>query len=157
MGPTIVLRPVTDVIERNQDGIVQVYMDNPIANDVTLTVDANIQVPTGLHVYGQGFAIGGTAGVARGIFEVPPGTSRSIEVTIKADNTARIGSSTIKFSGYYWPGDNKDNSQQISYTYSVNVKEASKEPEKSPEEAAGFAGVLAVVSVLGAAYLLSRK
>ncbi|MGB9929372.1 MAG: hypothetical protein ACPK85_13380, partial [Methanosarcina sp.] len=56
VGPTVVLRPVNDVITENQDGLVELYIDNPSLNDVTLNVDARISVPSGIHVYGQGFA-----------------------------------------------------------------------------------------------------
>lgn len=163
VGPTVVLRPVTSVIERNQDGIVELYMDNSALNDVTLTVEARIEVPSGLHVYGQGFGSASAAGVVMGSFEVPPGTARTISVNVKADETARIGSNSIKFGGLYYPGDNKDNFQPLSLTYGITVKEASAEiPKETPAGATpkgipGFVGVLAVVGILGAAYLLSRK
>lgn len=164
VGPTVRLRPVVDVIERNQDGLVELYMDNPSLNDVTLNVEARVSVPSGIHVYGQGFGMAGAAGTVMGIFEIPPGVARTISVSIKADKSARIGSHSMQFSGLYWPGENKDNYQPISLTYGVNVKAASEEPEKPPEGAEtpassipGFAGVLAIVSILGAVHLLSRN
>lgn len=163
VGPTVRLRPVIDVIERNQDGIVEIYMDNPTLNDVTLTVEARVAVPSGIHVYGQGFGSAGAAGMVMGTFEVPPGNARTINVAIKADKSARIGSHSLQFTGLYWPGDNKDKYQPISLTYNVNIKEASEEPEKPPEGAEtpakipGFAGVLAIVSILAVARLLSKK
>ncbi|MDP2767349.1 MAG: PGF-CTERM sorting domain-containing protein [Candidatus Methanoperedens sp.] len=164
VGPTVNLRPVTEVIERNQDGIVELYMDNSDLNDVTLTVEARITAPSGIHVYGQGFALAGAAGVVMGKFEVPPGTARTISVNIKADESARIGSHSIKFTGLYYPGDNKDNYQPLSLTYPVTVKEASKEPEKPPEGAGtpttktpGFGAVLAIFGVFAIARMFSRK
>ncbi len=164
VGPTVNLRPVTEVIERNQDGIVELYMDNSDLNDVTLTVEARITAPSGIHVYGVGFALAGAAGVVMGKFEVPPGTARTISVNIKADESARIGSHSIKFTGLYYPGDNKDNYQPLSLTYPVTVKEASKEPEKPPEGAEtpkpsipGFGVVLAILGVFAMARLMSRK
>jgi len=165
IGPTVRLRPVTDVIERTQDGIVEIYMDNPSLNDVTLKVEARIEVPSGIHVYGQNFGQAGAAGVVMGTFEIPPGVARTISVAIKADKSARIGSHSLQFTGLYWPDDNKDNYQPLSLTYGVTVKEASEEPEKppagttttAPAKVPGFITVLALVSVLGAAYLLSRN
>lgn len=164
VGPTVRLRPVTDVIERTQDGIVEIYMDNPSLNDVTLKVEARVSVPSGIHVYGQSFGQAGAAGVVMGTFEVPPGTARTINVAIKADKSARIGSHSLQFTGLYWPGDNKDNYQPLSLTYGVTVKEASEEPEKppagtttAPAKVPGFVGILALVSILGATYLLSRN
>ncbi len=163
VGPTVNLRPVTDVVEKNQDAIVELYMDNPGLNDVTLTVEARITVPSGIHVYGQGFALAVGGGVAMGQFEVPPGTARIISVNIKADESARIGSHSIKFTGLYYPGSNKDNYQPISLTYPVTVKAASKEipPEgtttPTPKGIPGFGAVLAIFGVFAIARLLSRK
>ncbi len=131
VGPSVTLRPVTDVIETNQDGIVELFMNNPSLNDVTLNVDARISVPSGIHVYGESFGQGTGAGVVAGTFSVPPGTSRTINLVIKADDSARIGSHTLQFTGLYWPDDNKDNFQPLSLTYSVTVKTPSKAPESA--------------------------
>ena len=49
VGPTVVLRPVNDVITKDEDGLVELYVDNPSLNDVTLNVDARISVPSGIH------------------------------------------------------------------------------------------------------------
>jgi len=69
VGPTITLRPVNDVIDNSQDGLVELYMNNPSVNDVTLTADIQISVPSGIHVYGEGFGYGGAAGTVAGTFE----------------------------------------------------------------------------------------
>jgi len=166
VGPSITLRPVTEVIEANQDGIVELFMNNPSLNDVTLTVDAQVKVPSGIHVYGESFGQGAGAGVVAGTFSVPPGTSRIITVTVKADKSARLGSHTLSFTGLYWPGDDKDHYQPLSLTYSVTVKEPSKvvpdEPKTTATEAPksqipGFGVVLGIFGVLTIAGLLSRK
>jgi hypothetical protein len=140
-GPTVRLRPVTDVIETTQDGIVELFMVNPSLNEITLNVDASVSVPSGIHVYGESFGSAAGAGQVYGTFSVPPGTGRTISVVIKADKTARIGSHTIQFTGSYWPGDNKDDYQQISLTYPVTVKAPSKDPNSpdpsNPEDVAG--------------------
>jgi hypothetical protein len=133
VGPTVTLRSVTDVIETNQDGIVDLFMNNPSLNDARLNVDIRISVPSGMHVYGESFSQAAGAGVAYGTFSLPPGTTRTIAVVIKADKSARIGSHTISFTGLYWPGDNKDNYQPLSLTYSVNLKKPSEEPDNPPE------------------------
>ncbi|MDP2841379.1 MAG: hypothetical protein Q8O17_03770, partial [Candidatus Methanoperedens sp.] len=103
VGPSVTLRPVIEVIETNQDGIVQLFMNNPSLNDVTLNVDARVSVPSGIHVYGESFGQAAGAGVVAGTFSVPPGTSRTIIVVVKADKSARIGSHTLQFTGLYWP------------------------------------------------------
>ncbi len=172
VGPSVTLRPVTDVIETNQDGIAELFMNNPSLNDVTLNVDVRISVPSGIHVYGQSFGEAAGAGVVAGTFSVPPGTSRTIAVVIKADKSARIGSHTLSFTGLYWPGDNKDQFQPLSLTYPVTVKEPSKNPEsaevsnpkavptgaETPKvQIPGFGAVLAIFGVFAIARLLSRK
>ncbi len=170
VGPSVTLRPVTDVIETNQDGIVELFMNNPSLNDVTLNVDARVSVPSGIHVYGESFGQAAGAGVVAGTFSVPPGTSRTIILVIKADKSARIGSHTIQFTGLYWPGEDKDNYQPLSLTYSVTVREPSKNPESADisnpkavptgaetPKTPGFGAALAIFGVLTIARLLSRK
>lgn len=168
VGPTVVLRPVNDVITENEDGLVELYIDNPSLNDVTLNVDARISVPSGIYVYGQGFAQAGAAGTVYGIFSIPPGSARTIYIDIKGD---KIGTSTVHFSGLYWPGDNKDAYNPISLTHPFVVNEASKNPEEAPSNdtkggikaegegsfsAPGFGSLIAVIGLLGV-YIIRRK
>lgn len=129
VGPEVQLRPVIDIIETNQDGIVELFMRNPSLNDVTLHVDASVSVPSGIHVYGEGFAQAAGAGTAAGTFEVPPGTARTISISIKADKSARIGSYTISFSGLYYPDENKDLFEPISLSHPFKVIAPSSNPD----------------------------
>ncbi len=144
VGPTVVLRPVVDVIEKGQDGIVELYMDNPSLNDVVLHLEAHVMVPTGLHIYSEQYAWATAAGVAYVGYEIPPGTARTISIYIKADETARVGSYTLHFSGLYYPGTNKDLYNPISLTSPITVKEASMKgtltptPMLTPQEPAEF-------------------
>lgn len=64
-------------------------MDNPSLNDVTFNVDARISVPSGIHVYGEGFGYGGAAGTVAGKFEVPLGTLRTILLNFKSEKIGR--------------------------------------------------------------------
>nr|QNO49557.1 hypothetical protein HIGBABBE_00030 [Methanosarcinales archaeon ANME-2c ERB4] len=133
VGPTVTLRPVNDVIDKSQDGLVELYMNNPTLNDVTLTADVQIAVPSGIHVYGEGFGYGAAAGTVAGTFTVPPGTVRTIHINIKAD---KVGDFTVHFTGLYWPDDDKDAFQQISLTHPLTVKEPSPKP-MNPEPTGG--------------------
>jgi hypothetical protein len=128
VGPTVTLRPVNDMIDKSQDGLVELYMYNPTVNTVTLTADVQVSVPSGIHVYGEGFGSGGAAGTVAGTFTVPPGATRTIHINIKAEKT---GTATVHFTGLYWPGDDKDAFQQISLTHPLTVKEPSPKPMDS--------------------------
>jgi len=125
VGPTVTLRPVNDVIDKSQDGLVELYMNNPSLNDVTLTADVQVSVPSGIHVYGEGFGYGAAAGTVAGKFTVPPGTVRTIHINIKSE---KVGDFTVHFTGLYWPDDDKDAFQQISLTHPFTVKEPSPDP-----------------------------
>ena len=172
VGPTVTLRPVNDVIDKSQDGLVELYMNNPSLNDVTLTADVQIAVPSGIHVYGEGFGYGGAAGTVAGKFTVPPGTVRTIHINIKAD---KVGDFTVHFTGLYWPDGDKDAFQQISLTHPLTVKEPSPKPldteptggadeagETSADTANGLplpSGLLSVIAIVVAfgALMLRKK
>ncbi len=134
VAPTVTLRPVSDVINKSQDGLVELYMNNPSVNDVALTVDVQISVPSGIHVYGKGFRYGGAAGTVAGTFTVPPGTVRTIHINSKAD---KVGDFTVHFTGLYWPGDDKDAFQQVSLTHPFTVEEPSSNPMHPDPESIG--------------------
>lgn len=167
IGPTVRIRPLNDVIKKDQDGMVEIYMDNPSVNDVTLTVDARVSVPSGVYVYGQGFGSAAAAGMVYGTFEVPPGSARTIDIEIKAE---KLGDFSAQFTGTYYPGDNKDAYQPISLTHPFTVLEASADPNspgavdtakagvatpipKSP--GVSFIGTVLIVSIL--AYSMRRR
>ncbi len=163
VGPTVTLRPVNDVIDKSHDGLVELYMNNPSLNDVTLTADVQVSVPSGIHVYGEGFGYGAAAGTVAGKFEVPPGTVRTIHINIKADKT---GDFTVHFTGLYWPGDDKDAFQQISLTHPLTVKEPSPKP-LDPEPTGGdgtkelpytyiIIGCLAVIAIVVIAMMIRK-
>lgn len=166
VGPTVRIRPLNDVISKDQDGLVELYMDNPSLNDVTLTVDARISVPSGIHVYGQSFGEAGAAGMVYGKFEVPPGSARTINIVIKAE---KIGDFSAQFSGLYWPGENKDAYQPISLTHPFKVTAPSRDPladtsgeaggnKETPEKKSPGISIIATISIVAImAYMLRRR
>jgi CARDB len=128
VGPTVYLRPVADEIDTAQDGLVEIYIDNPSLNDVTLNFDMRVHVPSGLHVYGQGFGMGTAAGTVYGILEVPPGTVRTAHLNVKADESAVGKTFFIHFSSYYYPNDNEDLYNSVSLTHPFKVLQSSLDP-----------------------------
>jgi len=63
VGPTVTLHPVNGVVDKSQDGLVELYMDTPFLDDVTFNVDARINIPSGIHMYGEGFVQAGVTGI----------------------------------------------------------------------------------------------
>ena len=124
-GPTVRLRPVNDVIDQDQDGIVEVLLRNPALNDVSMVTDMTVSIPSGFHIYGNGFATDVAAGAASGSFETPPGQSRTIYLNIKAE---KVGRTTVQFSGAYWPKGNKDLFNPVSLTHGFTVNQPSRDP-----------------------------
>ncbi len=122
VGPTVRLRPVNDVITQDQDGLVEIIFRNPNLNDTAMVIDLSISLPSGLHVYGEGFATDSAAGTASGSYSVPPGQSVTVYLNVKAEKVGRL---LVQFSGTYWPEGNKDLYNPISLSHSFTVNQAS--------------------------------
>lgn len=108
LGPVVRLRSVTDQIHASADGLVELFFSNPSLNEVILEGDCYVSVPSGIHVYGDGFGTAVGAGSVYGEFTVAPGAARTIYLNIKADKTTVGNTYFIHFSGMYWPEGNKD-------------------------------------------------
>ena len=127
-GPTVRIRPLSDVINKSSDGLIEIYLENPGVNDIPLTAEIHITVPSGIDVYGQGFGDAQAAGVLYAKMVVPPGSVRTAYITIKAEKT---GNFYAQLSGTYYPGENKDKYQPLSFTYPFIVYEPSPDPKRS--------------------------
>ena len=124
IGPTVNLRPVKDDIIISEDGLIELYIDNPVINEEIMHADVKISVPSGISMNGQGFGNAESAGILHGVFDIYPGQAITIQMTIKAEKT---GEFLTKFSGLYWLGDNKNNYQPISLTHTIKVREIPEE------------------------------
>ena len=130
-GPVVKLRPVCDVIDSSQDGLIELFFSNSSINDVTMQGDFYVSVPAGIYVYGQGMGLSTAAGTTYGQFSATPGTARTIYLNIKADETTVGKSFFIHFSGQYYLDGDKDSYQPISLTHPFKVVAASPQPEQS--------------------------
>jgi hypothetical protein len=129
IGPVVRLRPLNDVITASKDGLVELFFSNPISNEgITLHAEVWVSVPSGIHIYGEGFSLTSGAGIIYGRFQVMPGTARTIYMNIKADETAVGKTHFIHFYGIYWPNENRESYQTISLTHPFKVVEASPNP-----------------------------
>ncbi|MFY1110184.1 MAG: hypothetical protein AB3K77_00610 [Methanosarcinaceae archaeon] len=134
VGPVVKLRPVNDVIDSGDDGLIEMYMDNPTINEVNLSVDVRVSVPAGIHVNGEGFGQAAAAGTVYGTFTVPPGQARTVYLNVKAD---KVGTFTLHLTGLYYPENNKDSYYPISLTHPFVVNEVSEDIEEVPEPTDG--------------------
>lgn len=51
VGPTVSLRPLNSEIDKSQDGLVELFLNNPNLNDCTLEVDMEVSVPSDIYIY----------------------------------------------------------------------------------------------------------
>lgn len=131
VGPTVRLRPLNSKIEQDKDGIVELFLNNPSLNDVSLEVDMSISVPSGIYIYGEDGGMSGGAGTVVGHFSVPSGASRTITLHIKGTEK---GDFPVHFGGMYWPDGDKDKWNPISLDNSFKVIEPSASiPTPTPE------------------------
>lgn len=156
VGPVVKLRPLNDVACPGEDGLIELYMSNPSLNDVTLTVEVWVEIPSGIHVSGEGFAVDTAAGVAHALFEVTPGTSKTVHVNIKPIGSYEEREVFIHAYGYYWPGQNKDNSYPISLTHPFKIRKTCPPPTTTPTPP-GFEAIFTIAVILLMAYLVIRR
>jgi hypothetical protein len=120
IGPTVSLRPLNSEINKSQDGIVELFLNNPSLNDCPLEVDMVISVPSDIYINAQDGGMSGGAGTVTGHFSVSPGSSRTITLHIKGE---KVGTFPVHFGGNYWPGTNKDQWNPINLDNSFEVTE----------------------------------
>ena len=158
VGPTVRLRPLNSEIEKDKDGIVELFMNNPSLNDVSLEVDMSISVPSGIYIYGEDGGMSGGAGTVVGHFSVPPGSSRTITLHIKG---TELGNFPVHFSGMYWPDGDKDKWNPMSLDNSFKVLEKQSidniEDEMSKKGELPYSYILAgVIIVIGIVLIVRR-
>lgn len=99
-----------------------------------------------------------------GNFTAPPGAERIIQVRLK---TKQEGDFELKGKAFYYFGDNISTKEESEQLLPLKVRPegettATKPADgdsstPTPTEIPGFVGILAIISILGAAYLLSRR
>jgi len=120
VAPVVKVRPLNDIIRKDQPTLIEFYFSNPALNDVSLTVEAYLSVPSGVHIYAEGFSWDAGAGTLHGHFVVPPGNSRLIQAEVIG---AKPGEYFVHAVAMYYPDDNKDDYRQISLTHPFKVVE----------------------------------
>jgi hypothetical protein len=163
-APIVKIRPANKIVKKDQPTLLEFYFSNPPVNDVTLTVDVYISVPSGVQISAQGFSYDSGAGVLHGIFKIRPGDSRTIDAEVIS---AEPGDYYIKAQVIYYPNDDKNSYRQISLTHPFKVEpfkvetsisesnESSKDDNKNKQEP-GFEAVFAILSTI-LSVILFRK
>lgn len=142
VAPVVKIRPVNDVVKKGTSGLVEFYFSNPTLNDVSLTADVYVSVPSGLHVSGEGFSTGGAAGDVHGNFIVPPGSDRTVYLEAIGE---KVGQYIVHAEVMYYPQNDKDNYQQLSLTHPFSVETATRDMNNGLD----LTWIILVVVVLG--------
>ena len=122
VGPTVRLRPNRTVITRTEDAIIDMFWDNSIINTQTYMLEVTVDVPIGLYLYSADGAMGCGAGTCKGLFEIPPGSVRTLPMIVKADEA---GNKFIHMNGRYFPQDAPEMWNPIGLTVPITVEEPS--------------------------------
>ena len=118
VNPTVEINMANNVISSDRNGVMEVMVVNSPLNNVNLNIDLHINVPSDIHVYGDGFEITPTDDGHYCAFEVPPGTREVFQVYFRSEE---IGEFNFSLDGLYYPKGNKDFSNSISGDYSLIV------------------------------------
>ncbi len=155
LAPTVSLTTSKTTVEADKPALLTLSMINPSINDVSLTVQAILKVPSGVGISATSFVAGGSNQFT-GDFVVPPGGERHVTIQVTSDE---VGDKLVESQILYYPAENRDAFQQLQQTIKVTVKEKSKvlnpppiddnqtaTPRRSPgfEVAVGLAALLAV-------------
>jgi len=150
--PTINLYLPVDTFKTNEKGVIELLIRNPSVNDLSLSGDLNVNVPSDIVVEG-GDGNGG-AGYYSKAFSVKPGESKEITLNIECQNPGRY---LVHAKVYYYTGKNKDNYEVITLTKPINVIEGdtnnevdkNSQNEKNNGSIAYIIGILVVLGAIG--------
>ncbi len=146
VAPIVRIRPVNDVVTKDKPGLVEFYFSNPTINDVPLTVDVYVSVPSGVHVSGEGFSVGSAAGTIHGHFLVPPGSDRTVYMNVVGE---KVGKYLIHVEVIYYPGNKKNDYQQISLTHPFDIREPAPNIVKGLNHPISLSWIVFAAVVLG--------
>lgn len=130
-GLQVMMQNVSDTIDKDTDGHVELSFRNPLINDCVIQAELRIVTPNELLVFGKEGVVSGGAGTLNAVATVPPGTERISVMDFKG--TQQGDNLVIRFSGNYWPVGNKSAAQAISTKVSMSVVEASSEASIAQE------------------------
>ena len=75
-GLQVMMQNVSDTIDKDTDGHVELSFRNPLINDCVIQAELRIVTPNELLVFGKEGVVSGGAGTLNAVATVPPGTER---------------------------------------------------------------------------------
>lgn len=119
--PTIKYITLSDKINKDTDGLINIYAENPIENNYTISVDLDVKANPNIYFFSSIFPSNKSKGIANGFFTVQAGRKRMVNITLRSDEA---GEYKVEIDGkYYIVG--QPNSQTTSYTQIFKVIEPS--------------------------------
>jgi len=162
LPPSVSLTSTKTTIKAKEPAILTLSMINPLVNDVDLTVQAILKVPSGVHITATSFARSGSNQFT-GTFKVRPNEEKHITIQVTA---AEVGPKVIESQIIYYPGEDKSKFSQLQQTIPIYAEEVSDPlipPTPTPaatSEAPGapaFEAIFAIAGLLAVAYFVGWK
>ena len=109
VSPEVNVYMPVDELKLGENGIIELTIHNPIANDVILNGELSLRVPSNVVV--EGGDINDCGGGKYYLqFSAKPGESKTITLYLKYPEEGKY---TIDAKGLYWPDEDKDNYKDI--------------------------------------------
>jgi len=124
--PSVDLQTRELTITQDTPGTVSLFVRNPAVNERTMIVDAQMDVGPGVYMVGSRLASGSGAGTVAATYEVPPGTSRTIELDIYP---TEVRDMTVDGTVTYWPEGNRDAYNLLNPSFQFTVEGAPSPPD----------------------------
>ena len=138
-GPNVKIQANRSVVKATEDALLDIFWDNSIINEDTYILEVYVDVPTGLFIYAEQGAISCAAGICKGLFQIPPGSSRNLPLLIKASEP---GDKFLHLNGRYFPENDPGQWNPISLSTPIKVEAPSPEPGNPEPTSPKDSGVL---------------
>ncbi|WP_318566952.1 hypothetical protein [Salinigranum marinum] len=124
--PSVDLQTRELTVTQNTPGTVSLFVRNPAVNERTMIVDAQMGVGPGVYMVGSRLASGSGAGTVAATYEIPPGTSRTIELDIYP---TEVRDMTVDGTVTYWPEGNREAYNILNPSFQFTVRGVPSPPD----------------------------
>lgn len=159
-APYVVFQQANTKIQKDEPGSVDLFIENPDTNKVTLHVCAKISVPPNLCIYGLSGCDTGVAGVVTATFDIAPGKRKTVEAFMQP---TRTGVYILDCNTTYYPVGHEELARYIQSSCELTV-ECTPTPTpivtptpRPPNTVSVFEAMFVIAGLLGIFYLLRRR